>query len=79
MCAKFEHGNHCAGDSGGPLMVNSADSGCEGMAQIGIASYATPCNSAVSGTGAYTRISEYYDWIQTTIGEDLPSSSNGEL
>ena len=56
------------------------DSGCEGIAQIGIASYASrPCRSAVPGTGAYTRISEYYDWIQTTIDEDLLSSSDGGL
>ena len=52
----------CNGDSGGPLMVPSAEGR---WTQIGIVSWGQSCGLTLS---AYTRIANFRGWIDATIG-----------
>lgn len=72
ICAGVPSGNKdsCNGDSGGPLMVRRDDGG---WMQVGIVSWGkmplgaqTACGLP-SLYGVYTRASNYFDWIATTI------------
>lgn len=72
ICAGVASGERssCNGDSGGPLMMRRADGG---WIQVGIVSWGkmpmgaeTSCGLP-SLYGVYTRVSNYFDWIGTTI------------
>ncbi len=59
----------CQGDSGGPLVV---DNGGGNFLQVGVTSTGpTPCAQA-GQYGIYTRVSQYSDWINQTIGAITP-------
>ncbi|XP_054085754.1 serine protease snake-like [Zeugodacus cucurbitae] len=68
LCAKDHEKlrDTCQGDSGGPLIVYEELPGYIRMAYIvGITSFGIGCGT---GTPAiYTRISEYFDWIEDTM------------
>lgn len=75
ICAGLEEGgkDSCAGDSGGPLMVEVNGQ----LAQAGIVSFGAGC--AVEGyPGVYTRVDAFMDWIQsytaTTESSGTPST-----
>lgn len=63
ICAASPGKDSCSGDSGGPLMqrapLNSNDELCHPQMVVGIVSFGTFCG----GTGAYTRVESYIDWI----------------
>ncbi|MDO6460794.1 serine protease [Granulosicoccaceae sp. 1_MG-2023] len=62
VCAGLDEGgkDSCAGDSGGPMMVEVDGE----LAQAGIVSFGAGC--AVAGyPGVYTRVSAFTDWIQS--------------
>ncbi|MEP5728179.1 MAG: serine protease [Sulfitobacter sp.] len=72
ICAGVASGERssCNGDSGGPLMMRRADGG---WIQVGIVSWGkmpmgaeTSCGLP-SLYGVYTRVSNYFDWIGSTI------------
>lgn len=72
ICAGVASGERssCNGDSGGPLMMRRPDGG---WIQVGIVSWGkmplgaeTSCGLP-SLYGVYTRVSNYFDWIGTTI------------
>lgn len=72
ICAGVASGERssCNGDSGGPLMMRRSDGG---WIQVGIVSWGkmplgaqTSCGLP-SLYGVYTRVSNYFDWIGTTI------------
>jgi secreted trypsin-like serine protease len=69
LCAGFDEGgkDSCSGDSGGPLMVQSAGR----WEQAGIVSFGEGC--ALPGKyGVYTRVAVFTDWIRNTMnGGDL--------
>lgn len=68
LCAGFDAGgkDSCAGDSGGPIVVETA----HGAAQVGIVSWGDGC--AEPGLfGVYTRVATYVDWIVAQTGIDL--------
>nr|XP_036223016.1 serine protease snake-like isoform X2 [Bactrocera oleae] len=68
LCAKdYEKlRDTCQGDSGGPLIVYEKIDGYIRMAYIvGITSFGIGCGTGTPGI--YTRISEYFDWIEETI------------
>ncbi|XP_069967462.1 serine protease snake-like isoform X1 [Bactrocera oleae] len=68
LCAKdYEKlRDTCQGDSGGPLIVYEKIDGYRRMAYIvGITSFGIGCGTGTPGI--YTRISEYFDWIEETI------------
>ncbi len=72
ICAGVASGERssCNGDSGGPLMMRRADGG---WIQVGIVSWGKMPLGAQSSCGlpslygVYTRVSNYFDWIGTTI------------
>ena len=58
FCAKSQEGSSCAGDSGGPAVINNQ--------LAGIISYGTrSCNPRMGI--AYTRVYDYIDWIRRKI------------
>jgi len=61
ICASGKGGkSSCNGDSGGPLTVND-----EGQTkQVGIVSFGIAFGCAVGFPHAYTRVTEYLDWIE---------------
>lgn len=61
ICASGKGGkSSCNGDSGGPLTVND-----EGQTkQVGIVSFGIALGCSVGFPHAYTRITEYLDWIE---------------
>lgn len=61
ICASGKGGkSSCNGDSGGPLTVND-----EGTPkQVGVVSFGIAFGCALGFPHAYTRITEYLDWIQ---------------
>lgn len=72
ICAGVSTGQRdsCKGDSGGPLMMRRSDGG---WIQVGIVSWGkaplgaqAACGHA-SLYGVYTRVSNYFNWIGTTI------------
>ncbi|XP_047998965.1 trypsin 5G1-like [Leguminivora glycinivorella] len=60
MCAGSKGHDSCQGDSGGPLTYKGT--------QVGIVSFGEKC---AIYPGVYTRVSEYLDWIKTTIESNL--------
>jgi secreted trypsin-like serine protease len=61
----------CNGDSGGPLRAPGADGQWR---QVGITSYvSTRQQGACTGAGpdGYTRVANYFDWIQGNAGAGL--------
>ena len=72
ICAGVASGERssCNGDSGGPLMMRTADGG---WIQVGIVSWGKMPLGAQSSCGlpslygVYTRVSNYFDWIGSTI------------
>jgi len=65
LCAGYEQGqmDACSGDSGGPLVSFRADRRAE---VIGLVSWGIGCGRA-GRPGVYTRVSQFYDWIQNVI------------
>ncbi|XP_049300993.1 serine protease snake-like [Anopheles funestus] len=78
VCAGFLAGGHdtCTGDSGGPLQISTNDEACVAQV-IGITSFGIGCGSATPGI--YTRVSEYIDWIESTVWPTESGSFNDEL
>jgi hypothetical protein len=73
LCTALPGKSPCEGDSGGPLVLER-----QGMPdlQVGITSFAAGC-ARDDFSNVYTRVSTYYDWIQTTIcdlSSDAPES-----
>ncbi|XP_044735551.1 serine protease snake-like [Chrysoperla carnea] len=56
--------NTCQADSGGPLQIYAEDVKCMYYI-IGITSYGKVCD--LSGTGVYTRVSNYIPWIESIV------------
>ncbi|XP_037774309.1 serine-rich adhesin for platelets-like isoform X2 [Penaeus monodon] len=64
ICALTPNKDTCSGDSGGPLITQL----CDGRwAQLGIVSYGFEC-ARPSRPGVYTKVSAYFDWIETNSG-----------
>jgi len=57
----------CQGDSGGPLVVWSNNSNNDEAVQVGVVSWGIGCASG--RPGAYSRVSEAYEWIQREVCE----------
>lgn len=69
VCAGYENGgkNVCFGDSGGPLMIPTADA--PGWKQVGIVSWGSSrCGSAYY-PNVYTRLSTYEPWIKACMAD----------
>lgn len=62
-----------AGDSGGPLFVNTGS----GPMQIGIVSFGNGLYSTISHPGVFTRISSYRNWVDSVIHADSALSIGG--
>lgn len=58
----------CSGDSGGPITMDLGDGR---MSLIGVVSFGNDC-AVQNFPGIYTKISNYYDWINNNIDESLP-------
>lgn len=57
----------CQGDSGGPLLAIMKN-GYQNIPQVlGLTSYGSACAGGIPGV--YTRISEYIDWIESSLGQ----------
>ncbi len=77
VCAGYEAGgvDTCAGDSGGPLMIN--DGGAWKLA--GVTTWGEGC-AQPGFYGVYARISSLYDWISRTMNPmDGDFDGNGKL
>ena len=70
ICAGGVEGeDSCQGDSGGPLVV--AD-GVGSFLQIGVTSSGPETCAQAGQYGIYTRVSQYSDWINQTVGVNMP-------
>ncbi|XP_058623628.1 serine protease 27-like isoform X2 [Onychostoma macrolepis] len=69
LCAALLQGGKdtCQGDSGGPMVSQQ----CSVWVQSGIISRGHDCGQP-SEPGVYTRVSQYQQWITTSIGKNLP-------
>jgi secreted trypsin-like serine protease len=67
VCAGYSKGakSACYGDSGGPLLIPSADT--PGWTQVGIVSWGRGGCSGFNNYNVYTRVNSYVDWIQQCI------------
>ncbi len=67
ICAGVPEGgkDSCYGDSGGPLTVPNGEGTGEVLA--GVVSWGDECG-APNSSGVYTRVTEYIDWINQTMG-----------
>ncbi|XP_063597951.1 transmembrane protease serine 9-like [Penaeus indicus] len=73
ICALTTNKDTCSGDSGGPLFTQL----CDGRwAQLGIVSYGFEC-ARPSKPGVYTKVSAYFDWIETNSGESSSATPPG--
>lgn len=70
ICAGFSEGgkDSCQGDSGGPMVVLKDGQ----MIQNGIVSWGVGC-AKPNAYGVYTRVSNYTDWVYSTIHQEDPS------
>lgn len=69
LCAGYDNLpiDACAGDSGAPLMTIENDGEQDYLAAAGIVSYGNKqCDGSIS-SGVYTRISFYFDWINSQL------------
>ncbi|MEY9363576.1 secreted trypsin-like serine protease [Bradyrhizobium yuanmingense] len=68
ICAGYMPGgkDSCFGDSGGPLIVRA---GPTGALLVGIVSFGEGC-ARPNQPGVYTRVSNYVDWITSTIEQN---------
>ncbi|XP_047478379.1 mucin-5AC-like isoform X2 [Penaeus chinensis] len=74
ICALTTNKDTCSGDSGGPLFTQL----CDGRwAQLGIVSYGFEC-ARPSKPGVYTKVSAYFDWIETNSGESSSATPTGD-
>lgn len=71
ICAGVPEGGkgQCSGDSGGPLLLTNSDT------QIGIVSWSIKPCARPPFPGVFTEVSEYVDWIVTTVGSSSTPSS----
>jgi secreted trypsin-like serine protease/putative cell wall-binding protein len=60
----------CQGDSGGPLFATDAGT----RVQVGIVSFGPTCGMTLT---AYTRVSAYASWIETTMTGGVPPEEEG--
>jgi trypsin len=65
LCAKASTKDSCQGDSGGPLISGNGK-------QVGVVSWGIGCASP-DFPGVYAKVSEAYDWIESTICSDSES------
>ncbi|XP_049780411.1 CLIP domain-containing serine protease HP8-like [Schistocerca gregaria] len=64
ICAGGSEGrDSCAGDSGGPLMINENSNKGPVMVQYGIVSFGPKKCASEGYPGVYTRVAYYMDWI----------------
>ena len=55
----------CNGDSGGPLVITESD----GQAtEVGIVSFGSSAGCESGAPAAFTRVTEYLDWLETNAG-----------
>lgn len=68
LCAGEEGKDSCQGDSGGGLLVydDGGDGGAFSYRVAGVVSFGIGCALA-QYPGVYTKVSDYRDWVQTTI------------
>nr|XP_021326346.1 trypsin-3-like [Danio rerio] len=69
MCAGLLQGGKdtCQGDSGGPMVSQQ----CSVWVQSGIISKGHDCGQPYE-PGVYTRVSQYQNWIMSSINQNLP-------
>jgi len=74
FCAGLPEGGKdaCLGDSGGPLVKRSITDGKIVDKLVGLISWGVECANP-NTPGIYSRISTRFDWIKTTICDDLQS------
>lgn len=75
MCAFNEGRDSCGGDSGGPLLLKGSSIDDDQL--VGIVSWGISCAND-DYPGVYSRISYYYDWIQSTICNERNGSANSD-
>lgn len=63
VCAGGEGRDACAGDSGGPLIIEHRGE----PIQVGLVAHGEPCGAWSSTIGAYTSVTAYRSWIDTVI------------
>lgn len=73
MCAYDDDGDACQGDSGGPLYDN------ENEVVVGLVSYGELCDGSPDFPGVYTRVSDIFTWIQSTICSTHNSGTTPEI
>jgi len=56
------------GDSGGPLLIGNER---EGFLQVGITSYGSLNCGQLADPGVFTRITRFFEWINTSTGSLL--------
>ncbi len=64
ICSGSAGKDTCQGDSGGPNLITGTSPGSD--VQVGITSFGVGC-AQPKFPGVYTRVSNYYDWIQSQI------------